>query len=356
MAGGLAVGACVDARGPYQPDGSLTAAAVDVRGSVDCAFSALYGSDDAFETLGPIRQMPASGTAGDWQIGNTLVRVWSFTEIDVEYGDLGLGVCVSARGSLLRDNSMLADTIEVKSVPGTCIGPHGVVSAASFENSRVSPGEMVSIFGFGVGPAMPVGMWRLDDGRASTNAGNVRVLFDGVAAPVVFATMNQINVVTPWSVAGKAVTQVQVEYDGVWSNTILIPVVESRPALFTTDGSGRGQGIFLNQNGTANSAANPAAKGSVVVLFGTGAGQYTRAMEDGEFIVDASARPLLPVTAFVGGMPAEVLYAGGAPNMIAGIFQVNVRIPDAVPAGAAVPVVVRAGPNDSQGGVTLAIR
>jgi uncharacterized protein (TIGR03437 family) len=64
---------------------------------------------------------------------------------------------------------------------------------------------------------------------------------------------------------------------------------------------------------------------------------------------------LLPVRVTVGGEPAEVLYAGGAPGLVAGVLQVNVRIPSGVAPGEA-PVVLRVGSARSQSFVTIAVR
>jgi uncharacterized protein (TIGR03437 family) len=66
--------------------------------------------------------------------------------------------------------------------------------------------------------------------------------------------------------------------------------------------------------------------------------------------------PILPVTATIGGVPAQVPYAGTAPGIVSGIMQVNVLIPAGAPSGSAVPVVVSVGTASSQPGVTLAIQ
>jgi uncharacterized protein (TIGR03437 family) len=61
------------------------------------------------------------------------------------------------------------------------------------------------------------------------------------------------------------------------------------------------------------------------------------------------------VTAQVGGRDAEVLYAGAAPDLVAGVMQINVRIPADAPLGN-VPVVIKVGTETSQSGATLTIR
>jgi uncharacterized protein (TIGR03437 family) len=67
-------------------------------------------------------------------------------------------------------------------------------------------------------------------------------------------------------------------------------------------------------------------------------------------------KPNLPVSVKIGGLDAEVLYAGGAPGSVAGLLQVNVRVPPGVVSGNAVPVVLTVGGVSSQPGVTMAVR
>jgi uncharacterized protein (TIGR03437 family) len=67
-------------------------------------------------------------------------------------------------------------------------------------------------------------------------------------------------------------------------------------------------------------------------------------------------RPSLPVSITIGGQPAQVLYAGGAPGEVAGLMQINVQIPAGIQTGNAVPVVVSVGNVPSQAGVTIAVR
>jgi len=57
----------------------------------------------------------------------------------------------------------------------------------------------------------------------------------------------------------------------------------------------------------------------------------------------------------VGGRDAEILYAGPAPTLIAGMMQINIRVPDGVPSGA-VALLILSGDNPSQPGVNLAVR
>jgi len=61
------------------------------------------------------------------------------------------------------------------------------------------------------------------------------------------------------------------------------------------------------------------------------------------------------VTVSIGGQPAQVLYAGAAPGLVAGVMQVNVRIPDGIGTGV-VPVILQVGGAASPTGVTLNVQ
>jgi len=103
-----------------------------------------------------------------------------------------------------------------------------------------------------------------------------------------------------------------------------------------------------------NGPSNPAAAGSVVVLFGKGGGAMVPPIEDGR-LADGASLTIARVTAEVDGQPAEVLYAGAAPDLIAGVLQVNIRLPANLGPGD-LPVIIRAGETASQARVSVSLR
>ena len=64
---------------------------------------------------------------------------------------------------------------------------------------------------------------------------------------------------------------------------------------------------------------------------------------------------MLPVAVRIGGEDAQVLYAGNAPTLVSGLFQVNAVIPQGLPAGAA-SIVLTVGGRSSPAGVTVAVK
>jgi uncharacterized protein (TIGR03437 family) len=233
----------------------------------------------------------------------------------------------------------------------------GVTNSASYGNpGTVAPGEILAIFGSGVGPTEPAGAVLDAEGKVATLIGETRVLFDGSAAPMILASASQTNVIVPYAAAAKQNVNVAIEFQGRSSNAITLPVIASAPGLFTIDASGTGQAAALNQDSTVNGAANPAEVGSIVVLFGTGEGQTDPAGQDGLLATETLPKPLLVVQVTIGGRDAEVLYRGAAPGFVAGVLQINAKIPLDVTPGPNVPVEVKIGNQTSRSGVTLAVR
>lgn len=235
--------------------------------------------------------------------------------------------------------------------------PHAVVNAASYAAGPIAPCEIVSIFGSGLGPAAPVTLQLTGDGRhVSTALGGTRVLFDGLAAPLTYVSATQLSAVVPCVLAGKASTEVEVEYLGVRSTPVSLPLASAKPGIFTLDSTGRGQAAALHwPENTVNGPGQAAPLGTVASLFASSGGWTSPPAEDGA--VAGQALPLpLPVSVTVGGRAAQVLYAGTAPGLVTGVLQVNFRIPVEAPAGDAVPVNISVGGATSPAGVTLAVR
>jgi len=240
-------------------------------------------------------------------------------------------------------------------VTGSPIQVLRVLNAATLAPASLSPGEIVTLIGFGFGGDTPVLARPSSAGAYGTVLAGASVLFDNVAAPLLMVQNEQINAVVPYSLYGRTSAKVQVQSGSSYSIPIEVKVADSVPGIFTVGSMGRSQAAALNGDSTPNSALNPASRGSVVVLYMTGEGQTDPQGQDGRVIASDLRKPLLPVGATIGGQPAEVLYAGSAPGMVSGVCQVNLRIPLNIDA-ATQPVEVQIGGIPSQRGVTIEVR
>ena len=230
-----------------------------------------------------------------------------------------------------------------------------VLHGAALTPGPIAPGEIVSIMGSGLGPLNGMEARPSAGGVFESRLNDVRVLFDGIPAPLLYVRTDQINAVVPYSMYGRTTARVHVEYNTSMSLSVDLRVTDAAPGLFTASGSGRGQAAALNSDFTPNSLANPAARGSIVMIYGTGEGQTVAPGQDGRVITTDIRHPLLPVTATVGGRPAEVIYFGSAPTLVSGIFQANVRIPEETETGSA-PIEFTVGGAKTQAGVTISVR
>ena len=221
----------------------------------------------------------------------------------------------------------------------------------------VAPGEIVSLFGSAIGPPTPAYLTLTNPRLVSNSLEGLQVFFDGVPAPLLYASAGQVNVVVPYSVAGKSVTELQVEYLGVLSNSVTLPVAATAPGVFSIAGSGQGQGAILNaRDGTVNSAVNPAARGDWVSIFATGAGITTPASVDG-FVASAPLPvPNANVSVTIGGFPCQLDFEGAAPGLVSGVLQINAQVPAGLAPGPAVPVQVSIGSASSLSAVTVAVQ
>jgi uncharacterized protein (TIGR03437 family) len=222
--------------------------------------------------------------------------------------------------------------------------PAGVANGASYMSGAVAPGEVIAISGTALG----VGM-------ANASMSSTSVTFDGVTAPLVSVTTTQITAIVPFDVAGKTTTQVQVKVNGQSAPAVALPVASAAPGVFTLNAAGSGQAAVLNQDGTVNSASNPAVKGTIVSIYATGGGQTNPAGVNGQIVGQTLPLNVAPVAVTIGGQSAQIAYAGGAPGLYAGVLQVNAIVPSGATSGSNT-LVITAGGSASQGGVTIVVK
>jgi len=261
------------------------------------------------------------------------------------------GLWVEGRGSVyVADSGNNAIRLLQQISPARSIA--AMTSAATNLTGPVAPGEIVVIYGSGLGPAQTV-QFQAGGGQVATQLAGTTVLFNGTAAPVIYTSATQASAIVPYRVAGNS-AQLVVQYQGLSTAPVTIPLAATAPGIFTADGSGRGAAAAMNQDGSLNNTGAPAPAGSVVTLFATGEGVTLPAGVDGSMTGGVSPRPAAPVSVTIGGLPATVQFAAEAPNQVAGILQVNLTVPDSMPPGAA-PVVLTIGGASSQPGVTLGV-
>jgi len=243
-------------------------------------------------------------------------------------GGLATNATLSGAQSIAVDTSgnvYFADqgNWRVRKLTPAQIVKEAVVNAATFQAGGVAPGEIFTIFGgpgVALGPSTPAGLQLTAAGTVATTLSGTQVLFDNIPAALTYLSSGQINAIVPYEVAGHASTLMQVVIQGKPTNSVTLPVVATAPGIFA----------ITNLDGSVNSASNPVAAGGVLVLYGTGEGQTAPAGVDGGVNTSVFPKPLATVSAQIGGQPVQILYAGAAPDFVAGVLQVDLQIPAGV--------------------------
>jgi uncharacterized protein (TIGR03437 family) len=214
------------------------------------------------------------------------------------------------------------------SLPGQPASLLGITNSAGIQvSSNIAPYELVSLYGIGIGPANPL-TGSVQNGAFPTSLGGVQVLFNNVAAPLLYAGPNQINAVVPSAVAARDTAVIQIVTPAGILNGPSVFVVLSQPEVFKTGAAVPvgGAAAAINQDGTVNSVSNPAPSGSVVSIWATGAGLDNSPGNQDGLITSNLYTPLLPVSVLNGLDSLEVLYGGSAPEIVTGAVQVNFRL------------------------------
>ncbi len=248
-----------------------------------------------------------------------------------------------------------------------------VVNAASFTSdtsgTALAPGEIISIFGSGLGPGTAIGASPTGNVYPTTlGSPAATVEFEilpgtWIPAPLIAISANLINCQVPFSIGLSPVQRMRVTYNSIASADFVYAGVPTDPGVFTVDSSGRGQAAALNYNQTTevfslNTAANPAPKGGVLILYITGAGALTPAPATDGTLVGSTPIPNVVATPSVtiGGEAASVLSATAVPGSLGGLAQLSVTVPSGARAGKELSVVISMSGRNSPATATVSVK
>jgi uncharacterized protein (TIGR03437 family) len=212
-----------------------------------------------------------------------------------------------------------------------------IANGASNQTGAIAPGEIVVIFGSGLGPAQ-LAAPQVNGAAGPVQFNGVVVLINGTPAQIVYVSAKQVSAIVPAGLSGTS-AQVAVQYLGQTGTAVTVPLAVAAPALFTLDSSGAGQALAIDADGSLNGTGHPAAPGSTVTLFLNGVPSQVLAG---------------PLSVTIGGQQATIVnlaQAGSAP----GVTAIAVQVPFATTAIVAAPVALKVGAISSAGGVTLTV-
>jgi len=202
------------------------------------------------------------------------------------------------------------------------------VNAASYGAGKpVAPGSLVSLFGNFNGS---------QTGQAQSyplprKIGETEVFVDGKAVPLFYVSARQINFQLPAATAaGQYIVEVRVSGQAVMRTSAT--VIPNAPGLF----------LAANTDGTVNSSSNPAKRGDALILFGTGQGAVTPAVDDGVAAGTSLSRSNVTPIVFLNGKQMQVQFSGLAPGY-AGLWQINVPLATDTPTGSNMELTIVSG-------------
>lgn len=242
----------------------------------------------------------------------------------------------------ILSKSLLIFRLDLSAAEHGKTAPACVTNGATFAPTPMVPGTFATIFGSNLGPQQGVSFAFDEHGLAPKELAGMSVAVGGIAAPMVYVQDGQINFLAPDGLAGES-TDVCVR-GPAGQKCLFSPVGTVSPGVFQLS---TGYAV-LNQDGSVNTSANPAQRGTVVQIFGTGMGPLVRPVADGAVV----ELPLNYLSNYVGAwfqgqthgicaggiggmfpctidppVQAEVQYSGAAPFLLKGVDQINVRIP-----------------------------
>jgi uncharacterized protein (TIGR03437 family) len=214
-----------------------------------------------------------------------------------------------------------------------------VVNAAD-GTMPVAPGGLISVFGTQFSP-VNVATKELP---LPTALGESCLTVNGVALPMLFVSPGQINAQLPFHTDGSAVMVLRTP--GGVSDNYNFTVLPTAPSIFRSGTAGPETGlptIVRMRNGELVTPSNPVHPGDQLIIYATGLGNTEPAAEAGQPAPsDPLPRAIIEAQVTLGGVPLMVDYAGLKAGEI-GVYEIDVRVPDRVPEGMDVPLVIMQG-------------
>jgi uncharacterized protein (TIGR03437 family) len=325
------------------------------QGTMDTSVGHTYGF--AFSGTGGYRVTGSTASApGVIQNVPDVLQAGSISAVrTVEAPVLGSTTQLFTRAVAPLANSIVALTTSGVTVLApnydAAVAPPSIASVVSAADGTtpVAPGGLISVYGQQMSPVnMATSTVPLPTALA-----NSCLSVNGVPAPLLFVSSQQVNAQLPNSASGNVTLSIHTP--GGISNNFYLSILSAAPTIFRTGAAGPETGlatVFRDDNGEVITPTNPIHPNDIITIYATGMGLTS------PLVTSGMAAPLnpLPNTVIVpsvtlGGVSLNILYSGLVPGEV-GVYQVNASVPSGVPQGMNIPLVV------SQAGTstTLSVR
>jgi len=297
--------------------------------------------------LGSLNITGASTSGASWLTASVVSR----SAVSIVANSIGLAPGSYSGVVTLVSNAAdatvpLTVQLNVTAATGPTIAFGGVVDNAAFVSGQaIAAGSIAAIFGTQLSISPPVNASAFP---LPTTLGGVQVLINGSPVPLFYAEAGQIDIQVPFGLASGQVL-VQVLQNGQPGNRVSAIVDSIAPRLFAVgqnapDGGEYGAAILNSDSTLALPAglapgSHPAHLGDVLTIYALGLGPVSPSVNTGA--PAPSVEPLARTTNAVqvvygsgtgGSVTASPLYSGLAP-FFAGLYQINVLLPQNAPTG-----------------------
>jgi minor extracellular serine protease Vpr len=228
----------------------------------------------------------------------------------------------------------LTQTWDGVTMPLPVISNGGAVDAATFQVGQgLAPGSYISIFGAGLSDSSQ----QVSTSYLPVSLSTISVSFfaGSLAVPghLAFVSPGQVNVQIPWEFAGQSSVTMKVNFGGLNSNLVTVPLATYSPGVFP--------GPAVQDSGyNLITSSNPAKRGDTIIIYANGLGPVSNQPASGDPSPSQSLATtnVLP-TVTIGGVSAHVVFSGLTPGFV-GLYQINAEVPAGVASGSQ-PLVVK---------------
>lgn len=220
------------------------------------------------------------------------------------------------------------------------IGSAGLTLDPALENTAVSPGGLVSIFGNGLATET----LNAETSPLPTNLGGTSVTVNGIPAALLFVSPTRINLQIPFETTGETAEIIATTPAG--TSSAAVDVDQAQPGIFFDPTTGLGALVNIETGVTLWEQPLPA--GATAAVFCAGLGAVDPTVGTGQPApLNPRAETVLTVEAEIDGRSANVLLSGLAPGY-SGLYQVNIELPTDLDTGRYTLVIRVAGFTSNQ--------
>lgn len=215
-----------------------------------------------------------------------------------------------------------------------------IVNAATQALGTLAPNTIATIYGTNLSWAThAVAESDLNGGTLPVSLEGVSVIVNGILSSLFYISPGQINFLIPYDIVASSAT-VYVTRQGVSGPPAMIPMANAAPAFFEWNGN---FALATHADGSLVSPSAPAQAGEIIVLYAVGLGRTSPDVPSGHIVSTATWILYLPeLQVLLNGAPcpsSSIYYAGLTPGF-AGLYQINLILPDALAPNPSIQLVM----------------